>query len=245
MDKAKGGVRRHFNYSNVMSTLAVFMVVAGGTALATVSKDDVGSKQVKDNSLKAKDLKDNKAVGSAEVIDNSLTGVDIDESQLTLPAQGASGAAGGALTGSYPNPGLADNSVGTTTLQDNAVNSAKVADNDLTADDLGPNSVNQSEIATDGVGELELQANSVSADELLDINERSATSAPIAPGSTGSAFVQCAAGEQVISGGNDTVVDNVAVVASRRQGPNGWGVFLRNNTGGNVTVTVRAYCLTA
>jgi hypothetical protein len=67
------------NYANLMSTLAVFLVVAGGTAFAATT---INSKAVKDNSLKSIDLKDGKAVSGVDVIDGSLTGDDIDETTL-------------------------------------------------------------------------------------------------------------------------------------------------------------------
>jgi hypothetical protein len=72
------------SYANVMSTLAVFLVVAGGSAFAasTFTANSINSKTVKDNSLKSKDLKDGKAVSGLDVVDNSLTGDDIDESTL-------------------------------------------------------------------------------------------------------------------------------------------------------------------
>ena len=72
-------------YANVMSTLAVFLVVAGGSAFAasTITADSINSKSVKDNSLKSKDLKDGKAVSGDDVIDNSLTGTDVTDNSLT------------------------------------------------------------------------------------------------------------------------------------------------------------------
>jgi hypothetical protein len=71
-------------YANVMSTLAVFLVVAGGTAFAagTLTPDSVKSKTVKDNSLKSVDLKDGKAVSTDDVIDASLTGTDIADNTV-------------------------------------------------------------------------------------------------------------------------------------------------------------------
>jgi hypothetical protein len=72
------------SYANVMSTLAVFLVVAGGSAFAasTITANSIKSKAVVDNSLKSKDLKDDKAVAGVDVIDASLTGADVDESTL-------------------------------------------------------------------------------------------------------------------------------------------------------------------
>jgi hypothetical protein len=72
-------------YANVMSTLAVFLVVAGGSAFAasTFTANSINSKTVKDNSLKSKDLKDGKAVSTDDVIDASLTGTDVADDSLT------------------------------------------------------------------------------------------------------------------------------------------------------------------
>ena len=72
------------SYANVMSTLAVFLVVAGGTAFAAgLAPNSVGSKTVKDNSLKTIDLKDGKAVSTDDVIDGSLAGTDVADASLT------------------------------------------------------------------------------------------------------------------------------------------------------------------
>jgi hypothetical protein len=131
MSGGAGGARRHLTYANVMSTLAVLLLVGGGTAVASdaaksAAKNSVTSKSVKDGAIQSKDLRDGAAVGSVDVIDgslsgqdvqnNSLTGDDIDESKLNLPA--------------------------------NSVGSSSVTDDSLTEADLGAGSVTSSEFGT-------------------------------------------------------------------------------------------------
>jgi hypothetical protein len=80
----QGRERGRFSYANVMSTVSVFLVVAGGTAFAaSLAPNSVNSKTIKDNAVKSIDLKDGKAVSTDDVIDNSLTGTDVADSSLT------------------------------------------------------------------------------------------------------------------------------------------------------------------
>jgi hypothetical protein len=75
----------------VISLVALFAALSGA-ALALPGTQTVNSGDVKNESLKSIDLKDNKAVASSDVIDeslastdvqdNSLTGADVDESTL-------------------------------------------------------------------------------------------------------------------------------------------------------------------
>jgi hypothetical protein len=75
-------VRHHLTYANVMATIAVFLVLSGGTAVAlsgsnTVQSDDLGpGAQVKAPDVAAG------AVNGSNVVDNSVTGADVNESSL-------------------------------------------------------------------------------------------------------------------------------------------------------------------
>ena len=94
-------LRSRLTYANVTSSLALFLVVAGGGAYA--SHELINSSDVVDNSLTSADIqnltlttndlgigsvwgsriKDN-GVLSSHVVDNTLTGADINVSALTL-----------------------------------------------------------------------------------------------------------------------------------------------------------------
>src|ERR1041384_2818450 len=87
---SKGPVGRHLTYANVMSTLFVFLLLAGGTALAAkgLAKNSVGPKQLKANAVttakikKAAVTKDKLAAGSVTtpaIADGSVTGTKLAE----------------------------------------------------------------------------------------------------------------------------------------------------------------------
>lgn len=88
-------IRKRLTYSNVMSSIAVFLVVGGATAFAALGKNTVGTKQLKKNAVTAAKLKKSavtnakiaaNAVDGAKVADGSLTGSDLNLSALgTVP----------------------------------------------------------------------------------------------------------------------------------------------------------------
>src|SRR3954465_7848074 len=76
-------IRQHLSYANVMATIAVFLVLSGGTAIAlsgsdTVQSDDLGP----GSQVKAPDVAAN-AVNGSDVVDGSITGADIAPSALS------------------------------------------------------------------------------------------------------------------------------------------------------------------
>jgi hypothetical protein len=72
--------------------LALFLVVAGGTAWAAgeLGKNDVTSKHIKNGAVKTKDLKNN-AVTSPKVADGSLLGEDFASGELPQGPRGLPG----------------------------------------------------------------------------------------------------------------------------------------------------------
>jgi hypothetical protein len=102
-------IRKHLTYANVVASLALFLVIGGGAAYAAghVGRNSVGARQLRAD-----------AVTGEKVKDGSLTGADVNaatlgEVPLAKSAAGAppTGAAGGALSGNYPNPQIVNRAI--------------------------------------------------------------------------------------------------------------------------------------
>ncbi|HEY0318370.1 MAG TPA: hypothetical protein VGC49_08755 [Solirubrobacterales bacterium] len=109
-------IRKRLTYANVMSSIAVFLVLGGASALAAsqLGKSSVGTKQLKQNAVTAVKIKKNavtsakikkNAVTGAKVKNGSLSGADIDLNSLgTVPSAANANSANSAnsLVGRIP-----------------------------------------------------------------------------------------------------------------------------------------------
>ena len=184
-----GGIRAHIR-SNVVGYVALFAVLATGTAGALPGKNKVDSGDIKNGQVKSLDIGPD-AVGSAAVGADALGGADIDESSLDLPASPTSlppsGSAGGDLSGSYPNPAVKESAltaggdlsgaldaaqidpdaVGSSEIASDAVGSPEIAADGVGSSEIAADGVGSSEIATDAVGLTEIATNGVGSAEIL------------------------------------------------------------------------------
>jgi type II secretory pathway pseudopilin PulG len=81
-------IRKRLTYANVMSSIAVFLVLGGATAFAAgqLAKNSVGAKQLKKNSVTAAKIKNN-AVTGAKIQNGAIVGSKINLGSLgTVPS---------------------------------------------------------------------------------------------------------------------------------------------------------------
>lgn len=85
-------MRRHLTFANVVSVLALF-VALGGTAIAvTVSKNSVGTKQIRKGAVRSADVRNlglrgvdvrNGSLGGGKITDGSIAGADLADGSVT------------------------------------------------------------------------------------------------------------------------------------------------------------------
>lgn len=88
-------IKKRLTYANVMSSIAVFLVLGGATAIAAgqLGKNSVGSKQLKKNAVTTAKIK-NGAVTGAKVKPGSLKASSFAAGQLPAGPKGDKGAPG-------------------------------------------------------------------------------------------------------------------------------------------------------
>jgi hypothetical protein len=99
-------IRQRLTYANVMSSIAVFLVIGGATAFAALGRNTVGTKQLKRNAVSAQKIK-REAVSKEKLRTNSVITEKILNNAVTTPK-------------------IPDGAVTTSKILDSAVTSAKL-----------------------------------------------------------------------------------------------------------------------
>jgi hypothetical protein len=97
-------LRSHLSYANVMATVAVFIAL-GGTSYG-LATGAIGSREIKDNTIRSKDVRNNE-IRSRDVRDRSLLAKDFKAGQLPAGPAGRAGPAGAEGPQGPPGPTFA------------------------------------------------------------------------------------------------------------------------------------------
>jgi hypothetical protein len=127
-------IRRHLTYANVMSSIAVFLILGGATAMAA----KVGTGQLKAGAVKTGKLA-KEAVKAGKLAKNAVTTPKIANAAVTTDK-------------------IADGAVSTGKIADNAVNGSKIADGSVSGADINAGSTSFSRVVAQIRGNVQVPA---------------------------------------------------------------------------------------
>jgi hypothetical protein len=139
----------------VVALLALFVALGGPAHAArlingaNIRRDSVGSAQIKDRSLRQRDLTRSAVRDLTATRDGSITAAKLSENSVTTRA-------------------LAPGSVITGTVGDNSLTAADLAASSVGADEIVDTAVGQAEIRNNGVGASEIADNTIDGGEVID-----------------------------------------------------------------------------
>jgi hypothetical protein len=133
-------IRRHLTYANVMSSIAVFMILGGATAFAAVQK--IGANEIKANSIK-----------TGKIVKEAVTAGKIKNGAVIEAKIGD-----GAVTTNK----LADNAVTAPKIAKDAVTTEKIVNNAVTTEKILDDAVTGAKVKESTLGQVPSAANATS-----------------------------------------------------------------------------------
>jgi hypothetical protein len=235
-------VRKRLTYANVMSSIAVFLVIGGGAAFAA-AKNSIGTRELKPNSVNRAILARNsvypgkinpEAVKAGRIAKNAIARDRLRNGIVSTDKLADLGVTGDKLANlAVTNPKIFNFAVTKQKIANNAVSEEKIADDAVT----------NPKIAADTVSQQKLQANSVGASQFKGLVTRT-NSVTVNAGTSNATSVACQGGEQIISAGihwnafeANLETNYIRIVGNSAVGRG------NNDTGTNRTLFVDAYCL--
>lgn len=162
-------IRKRLTYANVMSSIAVFLVLGGAAVAATqLPKNSVGTKQLKKNAVTTAKLKAN-AVATGKIKKEAVAAGKIKNAAVN----------GGKLANAAVSTDkLADAAVTGGKLANNAVTTGKIANDAVTGEKLGNEAVSTGKLANGAVSAAKLTESERSEAQVGETAGISATEVP-------------------------------------------------------------------
>jgi hypothetical protein len=129
-------IRSHLTYANVMATIAVFLVLSGGTAVALTGSNTVFSDDIVNGEVKVADIGQG-AVATDEIANGQVQAADIGDGEVRSADIGQAAVAADELAAnSVRAQKIADGQVGTSEIATSAVRTGEIGDGEVQAQDL-------------------------------------------------------------------------------------------------------------
>lgn len=154
-------------HGTLVAYLALFVALGGSAyAAANLPANSVGTRQLRNGAVTLAKMHAGVRASLRGATGATGPAGPAGAAGATGPAGPATGAAGGALTGSYPNPTLANGAVTASKLATGAVTSSSLASGAVTSSSLASGAVTSSSLASGAVTSSALASGSVTSSAL-------------------------------------------------------------------------------
>lgn len=232
-------IRKRLTYANVMSSIAVFLVLGGGAAMASshlLPANSVGPRQLQPRAVKTGYI-DRNAVRTGKIALEAVRAGKL--SKNAVPTNRL-------RNNAVATPKIANFAVTTAKLRNANVTSEKIRGIAVTSDKIFPASIDTGKLADAAVTRQKIADASVWAEKLGPVAIRTDTES-VEPEKPGEVEVSCDDDERMLSGGGgfdvDPAVEGLHLVSSMNADGDTWRVRAYNKSGGPEDLTARIICL--